>query len=112
MFDSGLAVDERPKRPRDRDDLPFGEPDRERIPDNVLDRDPKIEGLAGRNGRLEVDVSGDSSVVIDRLFRTSSVGKEELVGGWPALPSPCEVMDCRNGVSWRCGKVMTRALST
>lgn len=80
-FDNGLAVDDRPKRASDRDDLPFGELDRERMPDNVLDLALRIDGLAGRNGRLEVDVSGDSSVASVLVFRTSSVGKEESVGG-------------------------------
>ena len=96
MFDRGLAVDDRPKRARDKDDLPFGEPDRERIPDNVLDREPKTEGLAGRNGRLEADVSGDSSVAGDLVLRTSSEDIGVSIGG--CRPSPCEVMDCRRRV--------------
>lgn len=111
MFESGLAVDNRPKRDSDSDDLPLGELERERMPESVLEREPKSEGLAGRSGRLEVDVSGDSSGAIDLVFGMSSVGREGSVGGWPALPSPCEVM-YRNGVLSRGRMSVTRALST
>lgn len=89
----GLAVDDRPNRARDREDLPFGELDLDRMPERVLDREARMLGLAGRMGRLEVDVSGDSSTVGDRVFRTSSEGIEILREGWSAAPSCCEVMD-------------------
>jgi len=112
MFESGLAMDERAKRDSDSDDLPLGELERERMPESVLEREAKSEGLAGRSGRLEVDdVSGDSLVAIDLVLGISSVGREESVGGWPALPSPCEVM-YRNGVLSRGRMSVTRALST
>ena len=72
----GLAVDDLPNRASDRAVLPFGDCDRDRMPDKVLDLDVK-DGLAGRNARLGVDaaVSGDPSGG-DLVFRTSSEGTE------------------------------------
>ena len=110
-LESGVAVEERPKRDSDSEDLPLGEPERERIPERVLEREPKSEGLAGRSGRLEGDVSGDSLAATDLVLGMASVGREESVGGWPALPSPCEVM-YRNRVLSRWRISVTRALST
>lgn len=93
ILESGLPVDDRPNRAKDKDDLPFGEPDRDRIPESVLERELGIEGLAFLKGSLETGVSMVSSVEGDRVLRTSSAGRGDWLGGWPAGPSPCEVMD-------------------
>lgn len=77
---SGLAVVDRPKRAKDKDDLPFGELERDRKPESVLDLEARMEGLAGRKDRIEPGVSGDSSAVGDLVFRTSSGGSEVLLG--------------------------------
>ena len=90
--DSGLADEDLPKRARESDPLPFGDPDLDKIPEKVLDLEPRNDGLAGRNG---IGVSGDSSTVVDLALRTSSDGRTVLPEGWFANPSPCEVMDYR-----------------
>lgn len=93
--DNGLAEEDLPNRGSDKDALPFGEPDLDIMPEKVLDLEPrKDDGLAGRNGRVDVDVSGDSSTA-GLALRTSSVGRGESPGGWFVNPSPCEVMDYR-----------------
>lgn len=92
--DNGLLVADLPNRAIDKEDLPFGEFDLDKMPDNVLDLEPRTEGLAVRKDRLGIGVSKDSCLVGDRVFRTSSVGVVvSLLGSWPADPSPCEVMD-------------------
>lgn len=83
ILDRGLAVVDRLNRARDKEDLPFGELERDKSPESVVDLGVKSEGLAGRNDRieLEADVSDGSSVVGDLVFRTSSGGNEVVLGG-------------------------------
>ena len=72
---------ERPNRGSDRESLPFGEPDLERLSTRLLVREAKVGGLEVRMGRLVDDVSGDSFLVGDRVLRTLRTGVEEVLSG-------------------------------
>lgn len=89
----GLAVDDFPNLASDSESLPFGEPDLDNTPERVLVLDAMVGGLDVRRGRLVADVSGDSFLVGDLVFRTSSAENEEA-GGSAGAPSLLgEVMD-------------------